>query len=85
MTFMSLDDRSADRKTHTHAIGLGGEERIEQLFRIPGVNAGPDILHRDDDLIGFVEPRPDRKCRWPVSDVRHGFDRVHDQIDDDLL
>jgi hypothetical protein len=31
---VSLDDRTADRQAHPHAIQLGGEKRAEQLSQL---------------------------------------------------
>ena len=32
-----FDDRTADRKSHAHAAGLGSEEGVEQLVGVLGV------------------------------------------------
>src|ERR1700737_2416084 len=36
---VGLDDRAADRQTHPHAVGLGGEESVEQAMHAVFIDA----------------------------------------------
>ena len=52
------------------------------MFRI---NARPGIAHRDEDAICLVLLGADRQLSRPRLDRAHCFDRVQDQVQDDLL
>ena len=39
LSAMGLDDRAADRQSHAHAVGLGGEEGREQAIEVLGIDA----------------------------------------------
>jgi hypothetical protein len=43
-----FNDRTADRESHTHAAGFGGEEGIEQPVRILGGDPDAAIGHTYD-------------------------------------
>src|SRR5215470_8064807 len=45
---VSFDYRTADRKPHAHATGLGGVERVEQTVKILYVKSRPRILYGDE-------------------------------------
>src|SRR5271156_5105045 len=51
---VAFHDRTADRESHPHAAGFGGEEGIEQPVRIFG--GDPDAAIRDtyEHLLGLV-------------------------------
>src|ERR1700682_1154399 len=51
---MGLHDRAADRKSHTHAAGFGGEEGVEQPVHILGGDPDAAIRHTDERLAWFV-------------------------------
>ena len=49
---MELDDRAADRQAHSTALGLGREERGEQLVADLGRDAAAVVGNADDHLLG---------------------------------
>ena len=48
---MRLDDASANRQTQSKAVGLGGEERFEQMHALRGVESRAKIDNVDDETI----------------------------------
>src|SRR6516165_7393971 len=47
---VGLNDRLADRKPHSHAVGLGGVKGIEQTIRGGLIEASSGIDHRHEDI-----------------------------------
>src|SRR3954453_23499218 len=80
-----LDDGTADRQSHAHPVGLGGEEGIEQLMHILGIDANPIVLYLYQHLAVFALARPDQQLTRTVGNGCHGLDAVDRQIHDDLL
>ena len=81
---MSLDDRTADRKSHTHPVGLGGVERVEQALTILRAQPRAGVSHGDEDPTRILHGA-DEKLSRPVTDAAHRFDSVDDQVEDHLL
>ena len=48
---MVLNDRTADRESHAHAVGFGGVERLKDPTDLVGVKTGPRVLNRDLHLV----------------------------------
>jgi TPR repeat protein len=46
LSSMSVDDRTADRKTHPHTVGFCREERVEYPFNVFGANACSGVHDR---------------------------------------
>src|ERR1044071_8709195 len=82
---MLLDDRLADRQPHSHAVGLGRYERLEQTVSNLGVETWSGILEQQEYVAGLIETRFNVQCFGPMIGTGHGLDRVHDHIEDDLL
>src|SRR3954471_6372887 len=80
-----LDDGTGDRQSHAHPVGLGGEEGIEQLMHILGIDANPIVPHLYPHLAVFVLARPDQQFTAAVGNGCHGLDAVDRQIHDHLL
>ena len=78
---VSFDDRPADRQTHAHTAGLGGEEGGEQLVAVRWVDPDAGVLNCDEHRIS-LPLRPHLELARPVGDARYA---VHHQIDDDLV
>jgi hypothetical protein len=76
-----LDDRAADRQSHSHAAGFGREEGVEQPIRVPGGDSDAAVLHGNQDLVCFVLVRSDGQFPRSVRDRLHRFDTVDHQID----
>src|ERR1700722_5553592 len=82
---VSFNDGTADGQSHTHALRLGSEEGVENMFHAFGVESRSGILHHDLYAPGFVGLRTDQQDTRPVCYRSHGLDTVHDQVQDDLL
>src|SRR5713101_4552143 len=54
-----FDDRTADRKPHAHATGLGGVERLEQTVEVLHVQSRPGILDADKHAARRLVPGGD--------------------------
>src|ERR1700729_858129 len=82
---MSFNDRVTDRQSHSHALGLRGEEAFEDAVPACRVKTNTGIRHVDDDVALIVELRTDGQDTGAVSDRTHRLDAVHDQVENDLL
>src|ERR1700719_3447175 len=82
---VGIDDRPADRKSHTHAAGFGGEEGGEQPVRILGGDPDAAIRYTYEHLFGLVLAGSDHQFAWPIRDRLHRFNAVHHQVNDHLL
>ena len=81
----AFDDRSADREPHTHALGLGGVERVEQTFKTLRVQSRARILHGDEHGARGLLSSADQQLPRPLGDTAHRLDGVEDQIENYLL
>src|SRR6266849_3316013 len=82
---MSLDDRAADRQSHTHSFGLGGVEGVEDAVHVGWIESRTDICDRDQHVARLLELRSNSQYPRPVHDRAHCLDAIHDQIEDDML
>jgi hypothetical protein len=48
-------------------------------------NTRPRIAHCHEDAICLALLRADRQFSWPLLNRAHCFDRIQDQVQDDLL
>ena len=48
---MILNNRTANRQSHTHSLRLGGVESIEDLAEILPVDANTGVLHGDEHFV----------------------------------
>ena len=53
------DNRAADRQSHSHPAGLGGEETVEDAVDQLGRNADAAVAHVDPDVLPVVDGRAD--------------------------
>jgi hypothetical protein len=51
---MGFYDRTADRESHAHAAGFGGEERVEQMSGILSGDLDAAIRHTNERLASFI-------------------------------
>src|SRR3982074_476034 len=80
-----IDDPPADRESHTHAAGFGGEEGGEQLVRILGGDPDAAIRHTYQHLLCLVLTRSDHQFALPIRDRLHRFNAIYHQVNDYLL
>ena len=82
---MGIDDRPADRQPHPHSAGFRGVESLENALEMFRINTRPRIAHCHEDAICPGLLGADRQLSWPLLNRSHCFDRIHDQVQDDLL
>src|SRR5437879_8154551 len=82
---VGIDDRPADRESHTHAAGFGGEEGVEQPVRILGGDPDAAIRYTYKHLVRLVLTRSDHQLARPIRDRLHRFNAIHHQVNDHLL
>src|ERR1700680_2045902 len=70
---VGFHDRTADRESHTHAVGFGGEEGVEQLVRILGGYTASAIRHTYEHMTRLVLAGSDHQLARPTRDRLHGF------------
>jgi hypothetical protein len=80
-----FDDRTADRESHAHAAGFGGEKGVEQLVRVFGGDPDTTVLHSYQYLTCFMLVRSDHQLALPIRDRLHRFNAIDHQIDEHLL
>jgi hypothetical protein len=78
-------DRTADRESHTHAAGFGGEEGAEKPVRILGRNPDAAIRYTYKHVLGLVLAGSDHEFALPIRDGLHCFNAIHHKVDDHLL
>src|SRR5216684_5562578 len=82
---VGIDDRAADRQSHPYPARLRGVESLENAIDMVRINARPGISHGHENATGLGLLGADQQLAWPRLDRAHGFDRVQDQVQDDLL
>src|SRR5712691_3633351 len=82
---MGIDDGPADRQPHPNSAGLRGVESLENALEMFRTNARPGIAHCHENATGLGLLGADQQLSWPRLDRAHGFDRVQDQVQHDLL
>jgi hypothetical protein len=82
---MGIDDRPADRESHAHALGLGGEQRIENAIGGSGIEADAGILDGNERFAVFGRLQRNPQIASAVGDIAHRLNTVSDQIEQHLL
>ena len=82
---MGIDDRPADRQPHPYSAGFRGVESLEDALEMVRINTRPSIADRHEDAISLGLLRVDRQFSWPLLNRSHCFDRIHNQVQNDLL
>ena len=81
---MRFHNGTADRQSHSGSVGLGGKEWFEDTVRVLWIESCSRILDLDQHTVG-VHCRLDEQFPWSIRDHTHGFDAIHNQVDQDLL
>jgi hypothetical protein len=81
---MGLDDRTADRQTHSHTARFCREQRIEYPLDILRADSRPRVRHRYDYAAAVVDFGPHAQDPRAVLG-RHRIDGVRDQVQKHLL
>jgi hypothetical protein len=80
-----LDDRTADRQPHTHAVGLGRVECLEQAAEALRRQSPPGISHPDKYAVSCIACTTDQQLSRPFVHCAHCFNGVDDQVRQHLL
>src|SRR6516162_7980675 len=81
---MNIYDGPTDRQAHPHAAGLRGVECLENALEMFSIDARSGIAHRHEDACKVLLGA-DQQLSWPRLNRAHCFNRVQDQVQDDLL
>src|ERR1700745_2892731 len=81
---VSIDDGPAYRQAHPSSTGFGGIESLEDALRLRRIDARPGIAHGHANAC-VVSLRADQQFSRSRFYRAHGFDRVEDQVQQDLL
>src|SRR5262245_37580759 len=82
---MRIYDSRADDEAKTETMILGGEKRLEDMRLLVARYPASAIRDRDLNRAAIRQSRNDRDAALRSIDLAHGFDRVHQQVEDDLL
>src|SRR5215471_18350270 len=82
---MGLKNRPANGKTHAHATGLRGVERVKDLVYCVGGDPYPRVFNCCLHAVCINILGRDDKFSRPLTDTAHCFDRIHHQVQHDLL
>ena len=82
---MRLYDRAADRETHAHPLRLGRIESVEEMLQIFCTQPRTRILYRDKYPLRFIRAGSNQQLAYIRAGSTHRLDRVHHQIENDLL
>jgi len=81
---MRFNYGTADPQSHTGAVRFGGEERIEDLIRLPGWQPNTRIADGHQKVLVFGSLGFDGEFPHPVYAL-HRIDAVHHQVHQHLL
>jgi hypothetical protein len=82
---LGIDDGSANCQPHPHAALLRGVESVENALEVFRINARPRVAHCYEDVICLALFGANRLLAWTLFDRARCFDRIQDQVQDDLL
>jgi hypothetical protein len=80
-----MNDGSTDRESQTHSAGLGGVESLENAVPRFDINPGPGIAHRNEHTVCVAFLGANQQLSKSAANRAHCFDRVKDQVQNDLL
>src|SRR5262249_39027988 len=82
---VGFDDRAADRQSHAHAVGFGGEECVEDAVDILRADPCPRVFDRYGDTIRLVDFRLQPQHPGTIHHRAHRINGIADKIQNDLL
>src|SRR5882757_2296298 len=85
---MRLDDRARDGQSHTHAVRLGGVERLEQPLHLSRFESGARILHAQAGLrhsIAYLATPVDYQDTLRFLDWVHCIHSIDNEVEQNLL
>jgi len=82
---MRFNDRAANRQSHSHTVGLCGEERAKYPIGVFRADTDASIFDCDQHIPGTVDCRPDTQNSASILDGLHCVNGIANQIENDLL
>src|SRR5215470_19902429 len=82
---MGLNDRAANRQTHSHAVRFRREECVEDPCNILRRYAGPAVFNRRLYVARFQGSGLDPQESWSIGQVAHGIGSIGKEVQYDLL
>src|ERR1700730_19098748 len=82
---MGIYNGPADRQPHSQSAGFRSVEGLKNAVEMLRINARSRVAHCHEDAIFVRSLRADRQFSWPFLNRSHCFDRIQDQVQDDLL
>src|SRR5262249_54722114 len=82
---MGLKNGPANGESHAHATGLRGVERVKDLVYCLGGDTCPRVFNSCLHAACINILGRDDKFSRPITDTAHRFDRIHHQVQHDLL
>ena len=80
---MSLDNRTRNRKSHSHAVAFGREKGCEDCGWVSKPNARVAYLDMEHAII--ASPKLDGQLPLTIVDEPHGLNGIENEIDQHLL
>ncbi|MNV37307.1 hypothetical protein D3C71_1288220 [compost metagenome] len=81
----AFDDALARDQPQPGAVGLGGEERIEQVRQGLRAHPGAFVGHRDAQPFLALAVAVGRRAQGQAAPLGHGLDRIQGQVQQHLL
>jgi len=82
---MTLKNGTANGKSHAHAAGLRGVERLKDPSYCVRVKPSSQVLNRYLHLVGIDFPGGDHQFARPLLDPAHRFHTIQDEVQPHLL
>ena len=82
---MRFNDRAANRQSHSHTVGLCGEELAEYPIGVVRVNTGASIFDCDQHIPGTVDCGLDTQNSVSILDRLHCINGIANEIENNLL
>ena len=82
---VGIDVRPADRRPHSYSAGFRRVEGLEDALEMLRIDTRASVAHcyGEASCLGLL--RADRRFSWPFLNRPHCFDRIQNQVQDDLL
>src|SRR5580692_9881259 len=84
-TTMLFDDGTAHGESDAHSSALGGVEGLKDLVHDVGLEANPDISHRQAHTVALVTLGSDEELPRTIVHAGHRVRSIAEQVQDDLL
>src|SRR5690606_26970509 len=82
---MTHHNRSADRETYAHALGLGREKSGKDVFKMIRCNPGSTVAQNEDHVPPRIGGRGDSDFALSLITTLNGLHRVDENVHNNLL